>query len=215
MMFNYLKYIPLVFLTIYVGFIKTEDVFKAGVHYEILDKPTPTSDINKIEVVELFWLSCSHCYSLEFYINDWKKSLPGDVNFWKSHVTWNATAKIHARVYYIALALGIEEEAMAAAFHSIHQERKFLTGETELEYFFKGFGVKREKYNSIRNSFGIENSLNQANKRMRQWSVSAVPNLIVNGKYKVSPNRETGINQLLKIVDFLIEKERKVLTRSN
>ena len=72
-MFNYLKYIPLVFLTIYVGFIKSEEAFKAGIHYEILDSPTPTSDINKIEVVELFWLSCSHCYSLEFYINDWKK----------------------------------------------------------------------------------------------------------------------------------------------
>ena len=50
---------------------------------------------------------------------------------------------------------------------------------------------------------------------MRQWSVTAVPNLIVNGKYKVSPTRETGINQLLKIVDFLIEKERRVLIRSD
>jgi len=202
------------FLILCVGFITAEEAFKEGVHYEVLDQPTPTSDASKIEVVELFWLSCSHCYSLEFYINDWKKNLPKDVNFWKSHVTWNATAKIHARIYYIALALGLEEEAIAAAFHSIHQERKFLTGESELEYFFRGFGVKKEKYRAIRDSFGIENSLNQANSRMRQWSVSAVPNLIVNGKYKVSPTREIGINQLLKVVDFLIEKERKVLARS-
>ena len=50
---------------------------------------------------------------------------------------------------------------------------------------------------------------------MRQWEISAVPTLIVNGKYKVSPTREIGIEKILEVVDFLIQKERKFLTNSD
>jgi thiol:disulfide interchange protein DsbA len=50
---------------------------------------------------------------------------------------------------------------------------------------------------------------------MRQWAVTGVPTIIVNGKYKVSGTREIGTSKLLDVVDFLIEKERKFLPSSN
>ncbi len=212
MKIQFCKYISIFLFFFFLSSVNAEE-YKEGLHYEVLDKPTPTRNANRIEVVELFWFSCSHCYSFEFYINDWKKKLTKDIDFWKSHVTWNATAKIHARIYYIAQALGIEEEVVAAAFNSIHQEKRFLTGETELEYFFNGFGIDKERYKAIKNSFGIENSINQADRRMRRWEISAVPNIIINGKYKVSPNNKLGINQLLDVVDFLVEKEKQHLIK--
>ena len=156
MKIKFCKYISIFLFFFFLSSVNAEE-YKEGLHYEVLDKPTPTRNANRIEVVELFWFSCSHCYSFEFYIKDWKKKLTKDVDFWKSHITWNTTAKIHARIYYIAQALGIEEEVVAAAFNSIHQEKRFLTGETELEYFFNGFGIDKERYKAIKNSFGIEN----------------------------------------------------------
>ena len=188
--------------------------YVAGRHYEIIDSPSVTRDPSKVEVVEVFWFGCNHCYALESYILPWKKTLPKDVDYWKSHATWNPTLKIHARLFYSAKALGIEEKIVPGAFTAIQREGRFLTGNSELEYFFKGFGVEKEKYLSVSNSFGVNNAVKQADNRMRQWTITGVPTLIVNGKYKVSGTREVGTDRLLDVVDFLIEKERRFLASS-
>jgi thiol:disulfide interchange protein DsbA len=188
--------------------------YVAGRHYEILDSPSVTRDPSKVEVVEVFWFGCNHCYALESYILPWKKTLPKDVDYWKSHATWNPTLKIHARLFYSAKALGIEDKIVPGAFTAIQREGRFLTGNSELEYFFKGFGVEKEKYLSVSNSFGVNNAVKQADNRMRQWTITGVPTLIVNGKYKISGTREVGTDRLLDVVDFLIEKERRFLASS-
>ena len=54
----------------------------------------------------------------------------------------------------------------------------------------------------------MRNAVDQADKRMKQWKVTGVPTLIVNGKYKVSASRAVRTDQLFDVVDFLVEKER-------
>ena len=209
-----LKHLAWVLLLLFFSCAQAEE-YVPGRHYEILDNPTITRNPSKVEVVEVFWFGCNHCYSLESYIQPWKRNLPNDVDFWKSHITWNAQAETHARLFYSAKALGIEEKAIPAAFTAIWREGRNLLGNSEVEYFFKGFGIEKERYLSVSNSFGVNNAVKQANNRMRQWTVTGVPTIIVNGKYKVSGTREIGTSKLLDVVDFLIEKERRFLTRSD
>ena len=209
-----LKHLAWVCLLLFFSCAQAEE-YVQGRHYQILDNPTVTRNPSKIEVVEVFWFGCNHCYALESYIQPWKKDLPNDVDFWKSHITWNAQAETHARLFYSAKALGIEEKAIPAAFTAIWRESRNLLGNSEVEYFFKGFGIEKERYLSVSNSFGVNNAVKQANNRMRQWTVTGVPTIIVNGKYKVSGTREIGTSKLLDVVDFLIEKERKFLPSSN
>ena len=208
------KHLAWVLLLLFFSCTQAEE-YVEGRHYQILDNPTVTRNPSKVEVVEVFWFGCNHCYSLESYIQPWKRNLPNDVDFWKSHITWNAQAETHARLFYSAKALGIEEKAVPAAFTSIWREGRNLLGNSEVEYFFKGFGVEKERYLSVSNSFGVNNAVKQADNRMRQWAVTGVPTLIVNGKYKVSGTREIGTSKLLDVVNFLIEKERRFLTRSD
>ncbi len=209
-----LKHLAWVLLLLFFSCAQAEE-YVPGRHYEILDNPTITRNPSKVEVVEVFWFGCNHCYSLESYIQPWKRNLPNDVDFWKSHITWNAQAETHARLFYSAKALGIEEKAIPAAFTAIWREGRNLLGNSEVEYFFKGFGVEKERYLSVSNSFGVNNAVKQANNRMKQWAVTGVPTIIVNGKYKVSGTREIGTSKLLDVVDFLIEKERKFQPSSN
>ena len=209
-----LKHLSWVLLLLFFSCAQAEE-YVQGRHYQILDNPTITRNPSKVEVVEVFWFGCNHCYALESYIQPWKKNLPNDVDFWKSHITWNAQAETHARLFYSAKALGIEEKAIPAAFTAIWREGRNLLGNSEVEYFFKGFGIEKERYLSVSNSFGVNNAVKQANNRMRQWAVTGVPTIIVNGKYKVSGTREIGTSKLLDVVDFLIEKERKFLPSSN
>tara|TARA_B100000949_G_scaffold1456_1_gene1235 strand:- start:59 stop:715 length:657 start_codon:yes stop_codon:yes gene_type:complete len=207
------KHLAWMFFLLFFSCAQAEE-YVAGRHYQILDSPSVTRDPSKVEVVEVFWFGCNHCFALESYILPWKKTLPKDVDYWKSHATWNPTLKIHARLFYSAKALGIEDKIVPGAFTAIQREGRFLTGNSELEYFFKGFGVEKEKYLSVSNSFGVNNAVKQADNRMRQWTITGVPTLIVNGKYKVSGTREVGTDRLLDVVDFLIEKERRFLASS-
>ncbi len=41
-----------------------EAPYQAGVHYVVLPTPAATADPDKIEVAELFWYGCPHCYTL-------------------------------------------------------------------------------------------------------------------------------------------------------
>ena len=163
---------------------------------------------SKIEVAEVFWFGCNHCYALEPYIARWKKDMSSDVAFLKSPATWNEMLKTHANIYYTAKALGIEQQFVPAAFNTIQNEGRMLTGGTELEYYFKGFDIERDKYKAVSTSFGVRNAVDQADKKMKQWQVTGVPSLIVNGKYRVSASRSVRTDQLFDVVDFLIEKER-------
>ena len=182
--------------------------FRAGVHYELLDNPTKVRDPSKIEVTEVFWFGCNHCYALEPYIARWKRDIPLDVTFIKSPATWNDMLKTHATIYYTAKALGIEQQFVPAAFNTIQNEGKMLTGNTELEYYFRGFDVEKDRYKAVSTSFGVRNAVDQADKKMKEWKVTGVPSLVVNGKYKVAASRSVRTDELFDVVDFLIEKER-------
>ena len=182
--------------------------FRAGVHYELLDNPTKVRDPSKIEVTEVFWFGCNHCYALEPYIARWKRDIPLDVTFIKSPATWNDMLKTHATIYYTAKALGIEQQFVPAAFNTIQNEGKMLTGNTELEYYFRGFDVQKDRYKAVSTSFGVRNAVDQADKKMKEWKVTGVPSLVLNGKYKVAASRSVRTDELFDVVDFLIEKER-------
>ena len=182
--------------------------FRAGVHYELLDNPTKVRDPSKIEVTEVFWFGCNHCYALEPYIARWKRDIPLDVTFIKSPATWNDMLKTHVTIYYTAKALGIEQQFVPAAFNTIQNEGKMLTGNTELEYYFRGFDVQKDRYKAVSTSFGVRNAVDQADKKMKEWKVTGVPSLVVKGKYKVAASRSVRTDELFDVVDFLIEKER-------
>ena len=187
--------------------------YQDGRHYETLEKPFSTRDSSKVEVIEFFWLSCGHCYNLEGYVSVWEKTLPNDVDFYRSHITWHAQAETQARLMYTARALGIEEEAIAGAFYAIHRERQLMTGQSELESFFRGLGVSTEKYRAISSSFGVNNAVSQANKRMRNYKLQSVPSFIVNGKFKVAAIQGQSTEELIEVVEYLVEKERPYLTK--
>ena len=58
---------------------KVNEKYTQGIHYEVIDKPTTVSDSSKVEVIEVFWFGCNHCYSLESYIQLCSRALFGEV----------------------------------------------------------------------------------------------------------------------------------------
>ena len=180
----------------------------AGKHYKVLPYAVRTRDASKVEVVELFWYGCPHCYKFNPIVHHWAEGLADDVDFWLSPATFGAVWKVHAQAFYAAQVLGVQEKMHQPLFDARVRDRKPLSSEAELARFFAGFGVDEKDFKKAFNSFSVKSKVDQANARGRSYRATGVPALIVNGKYRISATEAGGHENMIKVADFLIEKER-------
>jgi thiol:disulfide interchange protein DsbA len=179
-----------------------------GTHYDLITPAVRTADPDKIEVAEFFWYGCGHCYTFEPMIEQWKKSLPDDVDFHGSPAIWNAQMELHARAFYTAQVLGVMDTMHTVLFQAMNVDRKRLSSEAEIAALFTANGVSAEDFGKAFASFGVSSQVRQANSRARAAKITGTPALMVNGKYHISTRKAGSQANMLKLAEFLIEKER-------
>jgi len=179
-----------------------------GTNYDLITPAVRTADPGKIEVTEFFWYGCGHCYTFEPMIEQWKKSLPDDVDFQGSPAIWNAKMELHARAFYTAELLGVLDTMHPVLFQAMNVDRKPLSSEGKVAELFAANGVDAEDFNKAFNSFGVTSQVRQANSRARAAKITGTPALMVNGKYHVSTRKAGSQANMLKVTEYLIQKER-------
>ena len=189
---------------------KTDWQYKEGEHFNTLTTAQGTSSSpGKIEVAEVFWYGCSHCYDLEPLLSDWVKRLPGDVSFVRIPVMWNPVNEIHGRVYYTAEALGKLDVITPAMFRTIHSENLPMTEEKEIQKLFEQNGVSAELFNKTFRSFSVDSAVKRAKDLTAKYRVRGVPLLVINGKYTTDGPQIHNHQDLLAVTEELIQRERQ------
>lgn len=188
--------------------------YQEGKQFDRLVPTQPTvGGADKIEVAEVFWYGCPHCLSLEPYINRWVEQAPANVRFVRIPAVWNPLVKLHAQLYYAEQVLvktgAIEkpEEFRAAVFQAYHQRGNRLASEGAIEKFFVDHGVTAEQFQSAWGSFEVAQKLRVAEDLARRYSISSVPTMIVNGKYRTGPQQAGGLPQMIDVVKELVARE--------
>ena len=162
----------------------------------------------KVEVVEVFWYGCSHCFELDPAIESWrKKGKPAYVEFTRVPGMWNDTLRMHARLFYATEALGKLEELHSAIFREIHVNKNPLTTVEQMNAFFKQHGVNPEEFQKVFSSFGVESKLQRADFLNRRYAISQVPVVIVNGKYLTDQGMAGSERELFDVIDELAAHE--------
>lgn len=179
-----------------------------GEDYDLIAPAVRTADPDKIEVVEFFWYGCSHCYTFEPVVGQWKKTLADDVEFRGSPAMWNKPMELHARAFYTAQVLGVQDTMNLVIFQAMNVDGNRLASEADVQKLFVANGVAAEDFSKAFKSFGVTSQVNQANARARAAKVTGTPALMVNGKYHVSGRKAGTQADMLKVTDYLIEKER-------
>ncbi len=183
--------------------------YSDGNGYTTIKNPVRTSDPSKIEVTEIFWYGCPHCYTLEPLVNAWKKDMASDIDFKYLPAVFGRGWLAHAKAFHIADLLGIESELRADLFNAIHVERRNLNTEDALADFFANYGVSENEFRKQYDSFAVNSRLSQADAKIRAYGARGVPGIIVNGKYLVSAQTANGNENIFNVVNFLVEKERQ------
>ena len=177
--------------------------------YTLLDQPQAVPANGNVHVEELFWYGCSHCFSLEEHVKSWSAKLPSDVEFSRIPAMFGKSWVIHAQLYYMSEVLGITEQSHGDIFKAIHINGQRLQRKSEQKEFFAAYGVSAEDFDKAYSSFTVKSRLQQGDKRIRACRVSGVPAVVVNGKYLVDAGSAGGQHNMFKVVDYLIEQERK------
>jgi len=180
---------------------------EAGKTYELAN-PVPVSVPGKIEVVELFWYGCPHCYAFEPTINPWVEKLPKDVNFKRIPAMFGGPWDAHGQLFLTLEAMGVEHKVHNAVFNAIQKEGKRLTKPEDMADFVATQGVDKDKFLATFNSFAIQGQIKQAKELAQKYGVQGVPTMIVNGKYRFDLGSTGGPEQTLNVADQLIAKER-------
>ena len=183
-----------------------------GEHYTVLDKPVPTRNSSKIEVVEMFSYGCPHCYSFEADVKSWGGQQADDVDFWFFPAVWNESMKLYAKAFYTAHELKVEDKMHQPLFHSIVVEQKSIKDENDLATFFSNYGVDKKTFKETFNSEKVLYQAIQAEQRVLDYKPVGVPEIVVNGKYRIGRMRAGGLKEMLAVADFLVNKERARLT---
>jgi len=176
--------------------------------YTELASPVPVADPSKIEVVELFWYGCGHCYQFEPYINEWSKTLPEDVNLVRIPALFGRLWDVHGQLFLALEALKAPHEVHEAIFKAIHQEGKMLATPNEMVAFLTPLGIDKESFLKAYNSFGVKTQMEKIKKQLAGYQVTGVPTLIVGGKYVFGVGQAGGAEAALQLADKLIEQER-------
>lgn len=182
--------------------------YKEGQHYVVLEQPVRTSDPSKIEVAEVFSYSCPHCFDFEPMLQAWEKQQPEDVYLSQTHAMWSPQMEPLIRGYYTSIALKIKDKTHMAIFNALHLERKSINNADQWADFFATYGVEKAKTLSTYNSFGVTSQIKQAEARARGYKITGTPEMVVDGKYRITSRLAGGHAEMLKVVDFLVAKIR-------
>lgn len=188
--------------------------FKEGTHFARLTPTQPTvGGADKIEVAEIFWYGCAHCYDFEPLITRWNENKPVNARFVRIPATWNPLVKLHAQLYYTEEVLGNNgkianiEQFRNAVFAEYHRRGNRLASVDAIQAIFEKHGVSAEDFKTTWGSFEVSQKLRVADDLQRRYSITGVPAIVVNGKYRSGAAEAGGYPRLLELVDELIVKE--------
>ncbi len=190
------------------GLAAQADDVHEGKPYVELEKPVAISKPGKIEVVELFWYGCPHCYQFESTLNPWVEQLPEDVNFVRVPAMFGGVWNVHGQVFITLEAMGVEQKVHGAVFNAIHKDHMKLETPEAMAEFLQTQGVDSKVFLSTYNSFAVKGQVEKAKKLAMSYQITGVPVMVVNGKYRFDLGTAGGPNEVLEVADLLIVKER-------
>ncbi len=188
----------------------------AGTNYRPLVPAQPTdAPPGKVEVVEVFWYGCPHCYALDPYIESWRKTKPAYIDFRRVPVTWQPVHQAHAKLFYTLEALGKEETLHTAVFAEMHDNKNYMfmpgndheTLSSQLQ-FAKAHGISEADFTNAYNSFTVQTNMAKADDLVHRYHVDGVPLLVINGKYVTDVNMAGSQANVMSIVSDLAASEK-------
>lgn len=174
--------------------------------YKPVADPFPTSTAEQVEVVELFWFGCGHCFALEPHLKSWLKNKPANAKFKKVPAIFSSRWEFHGKAFYTMEALNVPEQAYDDFFRRIHVTKIGINNIDDLSKFLAKFDKDKELVENTFNSFAVDSQFRNAIKITKASGARGVPAMVVDGQYLTSQSDAGGTPEMFDVVDKLVAK---------
>ena len=201
-----------IYLTIFIFNLPilayAQEMFKQGQHYREISTAQPVETGDKIEVRELFWYGCPHCFKLEDGLESWVKTMPADSQFVRMPAIFSEVWEQHAKLYYTLEAMGNLETMHVKVFDAIHVDEQKLVTDDEMIEFAGAQGLDAAEFEDTLSSFTVTSKVNAAKANIAKYEVTGVPAIVVAGKYLTDVSSAGSEQTMFQVIDFLINKAK-------
>ena len=185
-----------------------DSIIAGADEYAIIANTQPPTATSPITVKEFFSYGCPHCSDFDPQVASWHKSLPADVRFERSPVSFgNPQYDLYARTYFSLLGLGALEQNHVRLFTAIHQRGQNFIDRAAIAAFVDGHGASEAVMRRAMGSPRVAARLESAMRDEQNFRVQEIPALVVSGHYRIDVGK-VGRAQALHIANRLIEAIR-------
>jgi thiol:disulfide interchange protein DsbA len=188
----------------------------AGTHYRVITPAQPTNAApGKVEVLEMFWYGCPHCYAFDPFLESWRKNLPSYIEFSRMPAVISPNWRAHGKMYLTLEALGKAEALHRKVFDEIQLKHNALVGGDDdaslqaQQAYFKTQGISEADYAKAYNSFTVRTKMAQAEDLALRYRIDGVPAIIINGKYVTDLTMAGGNANLISVINDLAAAEKR------
>ncbi len=178
-----------------------------GIDYRRVTEPARAEAGDDVEVLELFWYGCPHCYQLEPYIDRWLEQKPAGVSFRRMPAAASPRWVPHARAYFAAEQLGVLDKLHVPLFRALHDERRKIFTDEQIIAFAAEQGIDESAFREAYNSFPVDMQVRKSADLVRRYAIEGVPAIVVNGKYLTSATQTGSNTRMFEVIDHLVAEE--------
>ena len=197
----------LIILSAFVFFTNTTQAeFVAGKNFTVIDKPVETSTGTKVEVRELFWYFCPHCFSVHPLLDNWLQTMDPSAQLVLQPAVFPGW-EYGASFYYVLEELGEVNRLHGPLFDAIHVQKLNFKTQQDFVTWLTLNGIDEGRANKVYESFAVKVAVNKAKANTYKYRITGVPAFIVNGKYIVNATSAGSEEKIFEVLDYLIQKE--------
>jgi protein dithiol oxidoreductase (disulfide-forming) len=195
-----------------------------GQHYFLVEPAQAThAPAGKVEVVEVFSYACPACNLFYPVIDQLRAALPKQAQLSYLPASWHPEEDwpTFQRAYFAAQSLGLVERTHAAIFDAIWKTGELATMDptTKLpkafmptvvdvaNFYARKTGVKPQVFLDAAHSFSVDARMRAADGQIRSYQADVTPTVIVDGKYRVTPNSAGNNESFIRLVNWLVARQ--------
>lgn len=181
-----------------------------SMEYVHVNPPQPVPPGRRIEVEEVFWYGCPHCFHLQPVLNRWLAHKPADVLFVRQAAAISPYWLPQARAFFAFRQLHLVAKLHDRFFDAIHIRHEVLDNATTISQWVAHHStVSAAHFRRVYWSFAVSLAVRKARQQQEAEDIHSVPTFIVDGRYRTNPSLAGSRRQLMRVVDYLIRKARK------
>ena len=180
----------------------TEDQFRE------LKTPQPVSTGGRIEVIEFFYYGCPVCYETEPHVAKWLIGAGPRVAMRRVPAVFSASSESFARTFYTLDEMGYIARLHWPIYDNHHFDGRQLDVEKNIVAWVASNGVDAKRFAALWHSDEITVKVEASRKALVRYDVEGVPSFVVDGKYLTSARLAGGVDEVMKVVDYLVARAR-------